>query len=41
MLDFLTLADFLVVLGIIAVGVVIGLAIKGAERRRRDDDASR
>ena len=40
MLDFLTLADFLIVLGIIAVGVVIGLAIKGAGRRSRKDDPS-
>ena len=40
MLEFLTLADFLVVLGIIAIGILIGFAIKGAGKRRRDDDGS-
>lgn len=41
MLDFLTLTDFMVVLALAAVGVVIGLALKWADkRRRRDGDRS-
>ena len=38
MLDFLTLTDFLIVLAIAAIGLVVAVAFRLAEKRRKNEE---